>query len=48
LRCPCHEGFFDLVSGRPIAGPPRRPLTRVHLDVRGGEIFAVALEDRIS
>ncbi|WP_410959982.1 ubiquinol-cytochrome c reductase iron-sulfur subunit, partial [Salmonella sp. SAL4434] len=27
--CPCHEGAFDLVTGRPIAGPPRRPLPRV-------------------
>src|SRR5262249_26170221 len=26
IRCPCHEGLFDLASGRPIAGPPRRPL----------------------
>src|SRR4051794_2221771 len=23
IRCPCHEGVFDLASGRPIAGPPR-------------------------
>ena len=48
LRCPCHEGFFDLASGRPIAGPPRRPLPRVHLDVRSREIYAIALEDRTS
>ena len=25
LFCPCHEGAFDLQSGRPIAGPPNRP-----------------------
>ena len=25
--CPCHKGRFDLRSGRPIAGPPRRPLS---------------------
>src|SRR5690606_30274443 len=37
LHCPCHEGFFDLASGRPVAGPPRRPLPLVHLEVRGGE-----------
>lgn len=46
LQCPCHEGSFDLASGRPIAGPPRRPLSRVRLEVRGGEIFATAVEDR--
>jgi Rieske Fe-S protein len=46
IRCPCHEGLFDLASGRPIAGPPRRPLTRVHLDVRGGRIVATGVEER--
>jgi Rieske Fe-S protein len=46
IRCPCHEGYFDLATGRPIAGPPRRPLSRVHLDVRGGEIFAAGVEER--
>ena len=28
LRCPCHEGIFDLSTGRNIAGPPPRPLPR--------------------
>jgi len=46
IRCPCHEGFFDLASGRPIAGPPRRPLSIVRLDIRGNEIFAAGIEDR--
>jgi Rieske Fe-S protein len=48
IRCPCHEGYFDLASGRPLAGPPRRPLPRVRLDVRGGEIYATGLEVRTS
>jgi nitrite reductase/ring-hydroxylating ferredoxin subunit len=46
LQCPCHEGSFDLASGRPIAGPPRRPLTLVRLQVRGGDIFATGIEER--
>jgi Rieske Fe-S protein len=46
LFCPCHEGAFDLRSGRPIAGPPNRPLTRVVLDVRDGEIYASGVELR--
>src|SRR5690349_21350822 len=29
LRCPCHHGYFDLQNGRPLAGPPRRPLPRI-------------------
>ena len=46
LLCPCHEGAFDLQSGRPIAGPPNRPLTRVMLDVRGDDIYASGIELR--
>jgi len=46
LHCPCHEGYFDLRSGRPIAGPPNRPLPRIHLDVRDGAIYATGVEWR--
>ena len=46
IHCPCHEGYFDLRTGRPVAGPPRRPLTLVHLDVRGGSIYAIGVEER--
>lgn len=46
IHCPCHEGYFDLRSGRPIAGPPRRPLDLVRLQVRGNEIYAAGLEQR--
>ena len=46
IRCPCHEGLFDLQTGRPIAGPPRRPLTRVLLQVRGDDVYATGVEAR--
>ena len=46
IVCPCHDGLFDLQSGRPIAGPPRRPLARIRLDIRGTEIFATDVEAR--
>lgn len=46
IHCPCHEGYFDLRSGRPIAGPPRRPLPLVHLEVRGSDIYATGVEER--
>lgn len=46
IHCPCHEGSFDLRTGRPIAGPPRRPLTRVILEVRHGVIYATGVERR--
>lgn len=45
LHCPCHNGWFDLATGRPVAGPPQRPLPRVTLDVRDGTVFATGLED---
>lgn len=44
LNCPCHNGYFDLRSGRPLAGPPRRPLHRITLDVRDGVIYATGVE----
>jgi len=47
IHCPCHEGYFDLRSGRPVAGPPRRPLSVVNLDVRGGNIYATGIQARV-
>jgi nitrite reductase/ring-hydroxylating ferredoxin subunit len=46
IHCPCHEGYFDLHSGRPLAGPPQRPLPVVRLEVRGGDVYATAVEER--
>ena len=45
--CPCHEGRFDLRTGAAIAGPPKRPLTRIVLERRGSEIYAVGVEERM-
>jgi Rieske Fe-S protein len=46
LHCPCHEGVFDLLTGRPLAGPPRRPLARVTLEIREGNVVATGIEKR--
>lgn len=46
LFCPCHHGVFDLMTGRPIQGPPRRPLARIRLEMREGVIYAVGIEER--
>jgi Rieske Fe-S protein len=46
LLCPCHNGYFDLTTGRPLAGPPRRPLPVVTLAVRDGVVFATGVELR--
>jgi Rieske Fe-S protein len=45
LHCPCHNGWFDLATGRPVAGPPQRPLPRVLLDIRGGTVYATGVEE---
>jgi Rieske Fe-S protein len=48
LNCPCHHGVFDLETGRPLAGPARRPLPLVKLEVdrEQGVIYAVDVEYR--
>jgi Rieske Fe-S protein len=44
--CPCHNGSFELESGIPIAGPPRRPLERILLQIRDGDLYATGREVR--
>ena len=46
IQCPCHNGYFDLASGRPISGPPRRPLPLVRIEVRGSQVYATGIEER--
>lgn len=46
LHCPCHEGYFDLATGRNIAGPPPRPLPVIRLELDGDDIYAVGIEER--
>lgn len=44
FECPCHEGMFNL-EGRPVAGPPDRPLTRIDLELRDGVVWASGVSD---
>jgi len=44
LECPCHQGFFSVADGSVLRGPPRRPLPRVALERRGGELVAAGME----
>lgn len=44
FHCPCHEGSFDLYTGQPLAGPPRRGLPKISLAQRDGRIFAIGHE----
>lgn len=44
LRCPCHEGIFELATGRNIAGPPPRPLPVIELEIQGDDIYAIGVK----
>jgi len=44
FHCPCHEGLFDLRTGRVLAGPPPRPLPRIAIEIQGTDIYAVGVE----
>ena len=46
LHCPCHNGFFEMRTGIPTAGPPRRPLERILLEIREGDLYAIGREVR--
>jgi Rieske Fe-S protein len=44
LECPCHEGYFSIDTGRVLQGPPPRPLPRIKVTERGGQIFATGVD----
>jgi cytochrome b6-f complex iron-sulfur subunit len=41
LRCPCHEGRFDL-NGNVVSGPPQHSLPSYDVQTRAGEVFVRA------
>ncbi|HEX5069001.1 MAG TPA: ubiquinol-cytochrome c reductase iron-sulfur subunit [Vicinamibacterales bacterium] len=45
IHCPCHNGIFDLRTGRPMAGPPPRPLPRITLSFKGRDVYAMGVEE---
>jgi Rieske Fe-S protein len=44
LECPCHKGFFSIADGSVLQGPPSRPLPKIILESRGGELVAVDIK----
>jgi Rieske Fe-S protein len=44
IECPCHNGAFSVTSGEVLKGPPPRPLPRIVLENRDGELFAVGID----
>lgn len=41
FECPCHEAGFDARTGNVLYGPPLRPLDKVEIEVRNGEVWAI-------
>ncbi len=39
ILCPCHDGFFNPVSGVVISGPPPAPLPQLEVRVSGDAIY---------
>lgn len=44
IECPCHNGWFDALTGEVLQGPPPRPLPRLEVLVKEEEIYVKALE----
>lgn len=44
-HCPCHEGNFDATTGAVLSGPPTRPLGKIEVEVRDGEVWALGREE---
>ena len=44
LECPCHQGFFSITDGAVLQGPPQRPLPRVALERKDGQLVAIRME----
>jgi Rieske Fe-S protein len=39
IFCPCHGSIFDAATGKVVGGPAPRPLPRVKITIRGGEVY---------
>lgn len=44
IECPCHNGVFSVADGSVIQGPPTRPLPRILLEERNGDIVAIGVD----
>ncbi len=44
MVCPCHHGYFDVRTGKPTAGPPRRALPEIVIEWDGSAIYATGVK----
>jgi Rieske Fe-S protein len=45
IVCPCHHGYFEARTGDVLQGPPPRPLVRIRLARKDGELVAIGVGD---
>jgi nitrite reductase/ring-hydroxylating ferredoxin subunit len=39
IECPCHEGYFDVMTGEVTSGPPPTPLESLETEIVDGQIY---------
>lgn len=39
IACPCHDGFFNPVTGAVVSGPPPKPLAQYEVVVKDGKVL---------
>lgn len=39
IECPCHEGYFDPITGEVLSGPPPTPLEALKVEIVDGDIY---------
>ncbi len=44
IECPCHEAGFEATTGNVLYGPPPRPLDRIAVEVKDGEVWAIGVK----
>ncbi|WP_069658400.1 Rieske (2Fe-2S) protein [Arcticibacter eurypsychrophilus] len=44
IECPCHNGWFDALTGEALEGPPPRPLPRLDVVIKGMDVYVKAYE----
>jgi cytochrome b6-f complex iron-sulfur subunit len=39
IACPCHDGYFNAVTGAVVSGPPPKPLTQYEVAIKDGKVL---------